>query len=76
VSCDRLAEGKALLQTIKASAVPAILLPSLNLAWLEAHVASQDWDAARKTLDGIRSVRWEPLLRAKVERLAAKIPKA
>ena len=76
VSYDRLAEGKAMLHTLKAPAIPATLLPSLNLAWLEAHVASQDWDAARKTLDGIRSVRWEPLLQAKVERLAAKIPKA
>lgn len=76
VSCDRLAEGKAMLQTIKASAIPTILLPSLDLAWLEAHVASRDWDAARKTLAGIRSLRWEPLMQAKVDRLAAKIPKS
>ena len=75
VSGDRLAEGKAMLQTIKASAIPTPLLTSLDVAWLEAHVASQDWEAARKTLAGIRSPRWEPLLQAKVDRLAAKIPK-
>ena len=75
VSCGRLAEGKAILKAIKPSTIPTILLPSLNVAWLEAHVSSQDWNAARKALDGLRSVRLEPLMRAKVDRLAASIPK-
>lgn len=75
VAANQVAEGKATLNALKPSAMPAGLIPSANVAWLEIHVAEQDWDGARKSLAAIRVQRLEPLLRSKVERLAAKIPK-
>jgi hypothetical protein len=72
---NKAAEAKAILQPMRPSVIPPSLRGLLGLAWLDVHVASRDWDAARKTLDGIRSLRWDPLMQAKVDRLAAKIPK-
>jgi hypothetical protein len=71
---NKAAEAKAILQPMRPSVIPPSLRGLLGIAWLDVHVASQNWDAARKTLDGIRSLRWEPLMQAKVDRLAVKIP--
>lgn len=69
------AAAQALLQPMRPSVIPPRLRGLMGVAWLDVHVASHDWDAARKTLDDIRSLRWEPLMQAKVDRIAARIPK-
>ncbi len=74
-SANQLADAKATLSAMKPSTIPTGLMPSMNVAWLEVHMAAKDWDAARKALSAIPSRSLEPLMQAKVDRLAAKIPK-
>lgn len=73
---NQAAEAKALLLPMRPSVVPPRLAGLLRIAWLDVHVSSQDWDAARKAVKEMSSSRLDARLRAKWDRLAAKIPKA
>lgn len=67
-------EARGILQSMPEPSIHPQLRSLLGFAWLEIHVAAQDWAAARRLLARLRAGRMEALVSDRLADLAKRIP--
>jgi hypothetical protein len=67
-------EARGILQSMPEPSIHPRLRSLLGIAWLEVHVAAQDWAAARRVLARLRAGRMEALVSDRLADLAKRIP--